>query len=303
MPETPHVNKYAHYFPPVPLADQSDPKVIADLAELNALVLTPEAIALAKQLEEEKAESKRSYLEEKSKQSKPPPNYLRAHEAIIDQLLIDPGATYGKLSKLTGYSRAWLSKVISSDAFQAKLAQRQAALVDPIILSSIEARLKGTIELSLDIIDERLEAAPKFDDALAAFSAVSKAMGMGQRVAAPVVQNSFIVRLPEKTLSADQWAATHSANAGLQKYREGASGATDAEVHTAYEAAVAEAAFDPFAAVAGATFAEVVEAGAEAAAPLLSPTLPDSPSSAVEAAATYEDGLKWMATVMSEPKK
>lgn len=267
----------AHLFKPVPFADQNDPKVVADLAELNALVLTPEAIALAKQLEEEKAESKRSYLEEKSKQSKPPPNYLRAHEAIIDQLLINPGATYGALSKITGYSRAWLSKVISSDAFQAKLAERQRALVDPIILSSIEARLKGTLGLSLDIIDERLEAAPKFDDALATFSAISKAMGMGQKVAAPAVQNQFIVRLPEKTLSAEQWAATHSSNAGLQKYREGASIATDAEVHTAYEAAVAEASFNPFEAVAEATFAEKgvaeVAGGAEVAVavPLLSP--------------------------------
>ena len=259
----------AHLFKPVPIADTSDPKVVADLAELNAMVLTPEAIELARKHEEEKEASKRSYLEEKSKQSRPPPNYLRAHEAIIDQLLIDPGATYGKLAKLTGYSRAWLSKVISSDAFQAKLSERQKALVDPIILSSIESRLKGTLGLSLDIIDERLEAAPKFDDALATFQAVSKAMGMGQKVAAPAVQNQFIVRLPEKTLSAEQWAATHSENAGLQKYREGASVAVDAEVREV--GASTEAAFDPLAAVASSTFAE---AGAEVVAgaddPLLS---------------------------------
>lgn len=291
MPVLP--SKGSHLFKPLPILDPSDPKVVADLAQLNGLVLTPEAIALAKEHEARKAEEKRSYLEEKSKQSVTPPNYLRAHEAIIDQLLIDPGATYGKLSKITGYSRGWLSKIVSSDAFQAKLADRQRALVDPIILSSIESRLKGTLGLSLDIIDERLEAAPKFDDALAAFQAVSKAMGMGQKVTAPIVQNSFIVRLPEKTLSADQWAATHSANAGLQKYREGASVATDAEVHTAYEAAVQEAAFDPFAAVADSTFA------ASSDAPLTSPVEATPTSTEV----TREGGLKLLAKLMSPPEQ
>lgn len=189
-----------HLFKKLPLADASEPLTAEAIASLEASFsdsLAPDNIAAI-----EAAKPPRQQVAPKS--------FLTAHMAIIDQILIDPSATFGKLSKLTGYSRAWIAKLHASDAFQAKLAKRQEALVDPIILESIEARLKGTVSLSLDIMNERLEAQPSLANALEVFAASSKAMGMGQKVNAPVVQNQFIVRLPEKQLNAHDWAAQHT---------------------------------------------------------------------------------------------
>ena len=47
------------------------------------------------------------------------------HDQIIDALLMDPRKTQSQLAEEFGYSRSWLNRVMSSDAFQAKLAARR----------------------------------------------------------------------------------------------------------------------------------------------------------------------------------
>lgn len=170
--------------------------------EMTNQLLTEEAVA--------KADRERRDAVIAKTHAKKPPDYRHAHMAIIDQLLIDPTATQGKLAKETGYSRAWIAMVLQSDSFQAKLAERQAAIVDPIILSSIKARLQGAVSMSLEVMTERLESAPTMDNAISVFTAAAKASGMGQQVAQPPAVNQFIVRLPEKSLTAEEWVASNA---------------------------------------------------------------------------------------------
>jgi hypothetical protein len=159
-----------------------------------------------------------------------PKNFLQAHMIIIDQLLMDPSITTTRLSTVTGYSRNWLHKVMSSDAFQAKLAERQKTLCDPIILDAITDRLKGLTSRALEILDERLDNDKvSLDHALAVLGMSTKALGMGQQKAPAGPTANFIVHVPAQMPSASQWAAQH-----------GGTGATVAEPIDITPASLAE---------------------------------------------------------------
>jgi hypothetical protein len=62
------------------------------------------------------------------------------HDAMVDQLIATPHISQGELASIFGYSQTWVSQVINSDAFQARLAHRKEQLADPLIIRSIEER-------------------------------------------------------------------------------------------------------------------------------------------------------------------
>jgi len=141
----------------------------------------------------------------------PPKNFLQAHSVIIDALLMDPSVTVTRLATITGYSRNWLHKVISSDAFAAKYAERQKSVIDPLIAASIKDRLNGLASRSLEVLEERMESdTVPLDAAMNVFSMAAKALGIGaQKNVAPVTQQ-FIVHVPTRITSATDWATQHS---------------------------------------------------------------------------------------------
>lgn len=209
------------------------PEVAAGVQELNALFPTLEAEGLHYEQEGKEAFNRRMAATKDEKGS--PKNFLQAHMIIIDELLMNPGISVSQLAVNTGYSRTWLHKVMSSDAFQAKLAERQKALCDPIILNAIKDRLQGVVSRSLEIIEERLDNDKvSLDTALNAFSVGSKAMGLGtQKVAAPV--NQFVVHMPAPVANAADWAAAHGGESAV-----GATAAGSPEVSTATEVVFTE---------------------------------------------------------------
>lgn len=186
------------------------PEVAAGVEDLSAFFapsLTPSEVAFHNQ---EKMANLRE-LSTKARQSEPPRTFLNAHLVIIDILLMDPAISTTALAAKTGYSRNWLHKVMSSDAFQAKLAERQKAIIDPLIMSSIKDRISGLASRTLEIIEERMDSDEvSLDNALAVFGVASKAMGLGVQKQAPVVAQQFIVHVPPRMSSSTDWAAQHS---------------------------------------------------------------------------------------------
>lgn len=79
-----------------------------------------------------------------------------SHEAMIDLILQDPTVTTAELAEVFGYSRGWVSRILASDSFQARLAQRKSALVDPILARGLNERLRSVAMRSMDVIEERL---------------------------------------------------------------------------------------------------------------------------------------------------
>jgi predicted transcriptional regulator len=83
------------------------------------------------------------------------------HEAMVDQIIANPGISQNDLGALFGYSASWVSRILSSDAFQAKLAERSEQLIDPAIRSSVEDRFKGMVLRSMEILAEKLDRPSK----------------------------------------------------------------------------------------------------------------------------------------------
>lgn len=135
------------------------------------------------------------------------------HDAMIDMMIGCPGIAQGELAQHFGFTQAWISRVLCSDAFQARLAERKTELVDPELIASIEERFKGVTMQSLDIIAEKLEATKSADLALQALGITSKALGFGARVQQAPQQtnvNNFVVVVPAKSASEADWSAAHS---------------------------------------------------------------------------------------------
>jgi len=80
------------------------------------------------------------------------------HEAMIDLILAEPTVSATELAEIFDYSPGWISRVIASDAFQARMAERKAQLTDPMIAASIDERLRGVAVHSISMIQDKLAA-------------------------------------------------------------------------------------------------------------------------------------------------
>lgn len=113
------------------------------------------------------------------------------HDSMIDLIIADPSISQNALARHFGYSATWISNIIASDSFQARLAERTKALVDPMIVQTVEHRFKALILRSMEILAEKLNKPT--DDvpdqlALRTLELSTRAMGYGARPEAPVVQ-------------------------------------------------------------------------------------------------------------------
>ncbi len=103
-----------------------------------------------------------------------------SHKDMIDCIIANPGISQGALAARYGYSQAWISNVMASDAWQSALAARRAELVDPTLVATIEERFRGIVHLSQTRVLEALEKpACPVGVALKALEMGAKAIGMG----------------------------------------------------------------------------------------------------------------------------
>jgi len=130
------------------------------------------------------------------------------HDAIIDEILVDPAISQGELARRFGYSQAWVSIIINSDAFKARLAERKGELVDPAIRASIEERLESLAKRSLDRLLDRVESSVPLKPM--ELVAIAK-LGVGDRPAGPAVSNNlYVFTAPPVPHSSKEWLATTS---------------------------------------------------------------------------------------------
>jgi hypothetical protein len=113
------------------------------------------------------------------------------HDAMVDLIISRQGCiSQGEIAEFFGFTEGWISQIINSDAFQSRLAARKDELTDPIIRASVEERIKGLVERSLEILREKL-AAPSAQVpatlALRAFELSTRAAGYGARTEATQV--------------------------------------------------------------------------------------------------------------------
>lgn len=132
-----------------------------------------------------------------------------SHDGMMDLILGNPQISQGAIAAHFGYTQAWVSRIMNSDAFQARLAERKGELIDPTIVASLDEKLRALASKSLDVVLEKLTVTGNPDTALKALEVTTKALGYGARQQNLNVQQNFVVALPGKSESAELWAQAH----------------------------------------------------------------------------------------------
>lgn len=79
------------------------------------------------------------------------------HDAIIDVIVARPEVTQTELCAEFGYTQGWMSRVINSDAFQHRLSERKAELVNPVVTQGLNEKLRAISSRSADVILDALD--------------------------------------------------------------------------------------------------------------------------------------------------
>lgn len=87
---------------------------------------------------------------------KPLTRLTYTHDAMVDLILQEPTVTHAELAEIFGYSAGWIQRVCASDAFQARIAERKAQLIDPHVARSLNDRLRGVAIKAIGKIDDAL---------------------------------------------------------------------------------------------------------------------------------------------------
>ncbi len=140
-----------------------------------------------------------------------------SHDAMIDLMIAEPSVKQNTLAEMFDRTPGWISQVINSDAFQARLAERRELLVDPVITASIKERLTAVAARSLELIVEKLNAPLagqmlSEDFLLKSAKMSTEALGYGARSAGPsqTTNVAVVVQVPQKIPSATEWVTAHS---------------------------------------------------------------------------------------------
>lgn len=111
-----------------------------------------------------------------------------SHDKMIDLIVANPRVKQDDLAALMGYTPGWVSRVVNSDSFKLRMAQRRTELVDPLILASLEERFKALAMRGLEVMQEKLDQSADvvaFGDAAKAVELGAKGLavgGFGQKV-------------------------------------------------------------------------------------------------------------------------
>ena len=131
------------------------------------------------------------------------------HDAVIDMIIANPAVSQNDLAAEFGFSVSWMSIIINSDAFQNRLAERKAILVDPRLAASIEDRLDVLAKRSLDKLLDRIDQ----NNPISTTDLVRIAtLGVGDKNKKPdkptVQQNLYVVNLPPPAPNAKEWLSS-----------------------------------------------------------------------------------------------
>ena len=111
------------------------------------------------------------------------------HDEMIDFILSESGAfrkvTQNEIARHFGVSPMWVSCIINSDSFQARLAERKGDIIDPLLKGELETAIKGLVSRSVEIIREKLEKKPSFENAMEVFKAAGRNLGLGPEGSRP----------------------------------------------------------------------------------------------------------------------
>lgn len=131
-----------------------------------------------------------------------------SHDLIIDVILgTTRRLTRAEIGQQVGYTPEMIGIITNSDTFKVRLAERRHEARDPVIAAAFEKSLEDVSALAASNLLERLRSKEVKDrDLIAAVELSSRAKAYGAKVG-PQKHVHFVVPLPNKAASGDEWAA------------------------------------------------------------------------------------------------
>lgn len=138
-----------------------------------------------------------------------------SHDAMIDLIISEPTIRQNDLAVIFDRTPVWVSQVVNSDAFQARLEARRSELVDPVIAATIKDRLAAVAATSLEKVLEKIASPVQIvsdDFLLKTAEFATKALGYGARPqgGGGDTNVAVVVQVPAKIPSAAEWASTYA---------------------------------------------------------------------------------------------
>lgn len=88
------------------------------------------------------------------------------HEAMINAIIQDPTLTQNDLAAIFDRTPAWISIMMQTDVFKARLAERRDEIIDPVLRATVNECFAALAKRSVEVLLEKL-AAPNISDNLA----------------------------------------------------------------------------------------------------------------------------------------
>lgn len=135
------------------------------------------------------------------------------HDALIDQMIAEPQLTQNELAITFGRTPAWISTLINSDAFQARLEARRKEIIDPTLTAGVGERLRALADVSLQRLLDKVSTPVQTvsdDFLLQTTKVVVQALGYGARPTsgAANVNVGVVVQVPPKAATTQEWMAS-----------------------------------------------------------------------------------------------
>lgn len=113
------------------------------------------------------------------------------HESIMNWMIANPQLALRECAAHFGYTRAWLSTLIHSDIFQARLREKQEAVFSGI-KEDIATKLGALADVGVERLQEKLETSDDPKLIMEATKLALSSLGFGQKTnaSAPGTQNA-----------------------------------------------------------------------------------------------------------------
>lgn len=135
------------------------------------------------------------------------------HEAILDWLLLNPEKSLRECADHFGYTQAWLSTVINSDAFRVQYSKLRGD-VHARVCADVPTRMTRISEIALDKLAEMVEKSEDADFILETSDKILNRMGYGPKaVVKSTVNNTqnnttFLVSADDLALARQNFGQT-----------------------------------------------------------------------------------------------
>jgi hypothetical protein len=125
------------------------------------------------------------------------------HDQIIAYLIANPTMKKGDIARHFNVTPAWLSTIIHSDIFQAKLAERQQEFFS-VATAPIAEKLEALADLAIDELTDRVEVENDTAEVREIAKLALERLGYSKGTQAPgaIVQNNFNLTLSPAQLAA-----------------------------------------------------------------------------------------------------